>query len=266
MSASTSWLSIVTVVKDDPTGFDRTARSLSLQSEEAVEWVVVDGSGDRSLVPSRLSRGPNAPHYMWQEPAGVYSAMNAGLSAATGEYVFFLNAGDCLHSPGSLAAIRQGVLTRPVWLYGQVAFVDAVGRSTTPSPFDYERERARLFARGRFPAHQGTVVRTDVLRSIGGFDESYLIAADYAAVLRLSCLSSPVELKDTIADFYTGGVSSSSWRASLREFRGARREILRPKGTAAMVEKWDAAALSWRMSVNRWLLDPVRRTVASAAP
>lgn len=265
MNAPTPWLSVVTVVKDDPEGFDRTATSLSGQVDETVEWIVVDGSTHGSAVSSRVSSLPEKPHYVWQSPAGVYSAMNAGLGLATGEYVYFLNAGDRLHGAGSLARMRQGVATRPLWLYGQVQFVTAGDDSITPEPFDYERERRRLFARGRFPSHQGTIVRTETLRSIGGFDESYLIAADYAAVLRLTLLATPIELADTVADFYVGGVSSTSWKASLQEFHRARREILHPAGTAAVLESWDTAAHFGRMSLHRWLRRPARQAPGGSA-
>ena len=47
-----SWLSIVTVVKDDSEGFSRTARSLHGQNLDGVEWIVIDSSVDPSKIPA----------------------------------------------------------------------------------------------------------------------------------------------------------------------------------------------------------------------
>ena len=247
------WLTVVTVVKDDPVGFERTAASLAGQALAGVEWVVVDGSGDAEGIPRLIGGAPGpAARYEWCPPAGVYAAMNTGLARVTGTYVLFLNAGDALHDDAALATIREVVdRDRPVWLYGQVCFVSPDGRETIPPPFDYAAERSVGFSRGRFPPHQGTVVSTRALRDIGGFDTSYRIVADYAALLRLSMLADPSTTDAVLATFVEGGISSTSWRASIGEFHRARREILRPSGVAALRERTETTLQFARIGVAR---------------
>ena len=255
MSEPTSpWLSVVTVVKDDDSGFARTADSLQQQVLDGVEWVVVDSSRDRDAVPSLIADRSVPARYSWTPPSGVYPAMNTGLAEAAGQYVYFLNAGDCLHDPGVLGHVRLIVDEhRPVWLYGQVCFVAPDGDRVTPAPFDYQAERRAHFSRGRFPAHQGTIVAISHLRAIGGFDESYRIVADYAAFLRLTQIADPAQTDAVLADFHTGGVSSTDWRASIREFHRARQEVLQLTGSAAAVERLNTASQEARMTVARWL-------------
>jgi GT2 family glycosyltransferase len=252
--SATPWLTIVTVVKDDPEGFARTTESIAEQDHASVEWLVVDGSGDPHQVPDFLAASTaTVARYEWQTPAGVYAAMNAGLDHASGAYIHFLNAGDTYFSSSSVSAFRSLVERDPTWLFGQVCFVSADGRRTTPPPFDYQAEKAGCFSRGRFPPHQGTVVRTSALRAVGGFDTSYRIVADYAALLRLAQESDPVITTSTIATFFEGGVSSTHWRESLKEFHRARREILRPTGAAAARERLATAVQFTKMQSARLL-------------
>ena len=141
------WLSIVTVVKDDPTGFDRTRESVLNQSLENYEWVVVDSSHLGLVV-------PEANVYTWIAPAGVFPAMNVGLRLCTGNRVFFLNAGDTLNLKTTLLDIERAcsILDDSTVVFGDVSFISEDGlKSVTPPPFDFQLEQARLFAAGRFP-------------------------------------------------------------------------------------------------------------------
>lgn len=230
------WLSIITVVKDDPQGFARTIASIDSQALDGVDLVVVDGSTDRAAIPGLLGHD-HAAQYSWQQPAGVYPAVNHGLGTASGTYAYFLNAGDVFAGPGVVAAIRTLVdASSPAWLYGRVAFVDEAGDRVLPKAFDYDAEKRSAFSRGHFPAHQGTVATVDALRAVGGFDAGYRIAADYAVFLRLSLLADPAVLDVVIAEFRQGGLSSTAWRESMHEFHRARREILQPHGWSAARE------------------------------
>jgi glycosyltransferase involved in cell wall biosynthesis len=249
------WLSIITIVKDDPIGFERTIASVTAQDLDGVELVVVDSSADQQAIPSALPTEAIPPtNYGWAEPKGIYPAMNAALSIARGEYAFFLNAGDAFHDPTALDAIRKVVVDdAPDWLFGQVSFIDEAGTQTLPARFDYAQEKAALFSRGRFPPHQGTIAKTDLLRSLGGFDTSFRIAADYAMFLRLSLRADPSETTAVIADFHTGGLSSTAWRESVQEFHRARRAILLPAGWVAIQEQVNTGLQLARLALNRML-------------
>jgi GT2 family glycosyltransferase len=163
--------------------------------------------------------------------------MNRGLEDATGEYIYFLNAGDSFFNDQVLeelySLIRSG---SPQWIVGLVEIQELGGNSVISAEWDYAAEKRALFGRGRFPPHQGTIVRTDALRSVGGFAEKYRIAADYAVALALSQVSDPLMSSRVIAKFVEGGVSTSHWKESFREFHRARREIFTPVGFAAAVE------------------------------
>lgn len=236
---SEPWLTIITVVKDDPEGLSRTLKSLMGADLAAVEHLIIDSSLDRSVVVDLVASTGIPSRVEWIEPSGVYAAMNTGLAGANGEFVHFLNAGDELASPDVIPRLRETLHgTDAVWLDGAVEIVNAENSVVATPEWDYPREREWAFARGSFPPHQGTVARTSALRSIGGFDTSFTVVADYSAFLRLSQLGDPVRFTGVIARFHEGGLSTTRWARSLREFHRARLRILQPTGATARRERW----------------------------
>lgn len=258
-------LSVVTVVKDDLEGFTRSQESLARQSAGDVEWVVVDSSADRTDIAAAVEKSGLVAIYRHEQARGIYAAMNSALDAATGDFVYFLNAGDTLASPTVLQDVGNLLGKESVWGFGPVEIAEQGGVVVVTPSWDYAAEQRWGFSRGHFPPHQGTFVRRDTLLSIGGFDTSYRIAADYAAFLRLSQLRNPIEFPFVIARFKEGGTSTLQWRESFREFHRARRQILRPQGLSAVRERMETArhfALVYaHREVRPRLSWPRRRTI-----
>ena len=250
---SSPWLTIVTVVKDDSEGLQRTLQSLVIQDLTDVQHVVIDSSRNPDDVSAALELPVS--EYTWVAPAGVYAAMNTGLSHATGRYVYYLNAGDWLYEPTTLSKLRGQLHEHaPSWAIGPVEILSMDGTQTMTPPWNYEREAARGFSRGHFPAHQGTVAERSVLEKFGGFDTSYRIAADYAMALRFSTIGAPLQLDFPLACFAEGGISTVEWKRALREFHRARVEVWAPTGTAALRERWETVVQFTRMWIARDVL------------
>lgn len=253
-------LTIVTVVRNDPTGLRATLSSITSQQQQPDELVIVDGSDDATVVPLIVrDAGELEATIVWRPPRGVYPAMNDGLAEATGRYVYFLNAGDELADATVIRGIWNALdHASPMWAYGPVQFLAADG-ARLPSPdWQYPAERGRLFARGRFPAHQGVVAQREALRSVGAFDTSYRVAADYAAICHLSRIADPLELDFLVAVFRVGGLSTTDWRQGLREFHRARREAFAPTGGPRLLEHWDTARIRVATTAYRTLWAPGR--------
>ena len=249
------WLTIVTVVKDDLAGFRTTLDSVLGQDCHPVQHVIVDSSTDRNEIRRALAVANSHADYVWVPATGVYAAMNAGLERSTGDYVYFLNAGDWLHSPSTVSDVRQRVLGQsPTWAFGPIEIHALNGDRIITPEWDYEREVALGLSRGHFPAHQGTIVKRSALEQFGGFDTSYRIAGDYANALRLTQVAEPLQLDFPLACFTEGGISTVEWRRSLREFHRARKEIWSPTGAAALRENWETLSQFVRMWIARDLL------------
>jgi glycosyltransferase involved in cell wall biosynthesis len=237
-------LSVITVVKDDPTGLRNTLDSVSQQERvdpTQLQFVVIDGSSPslEDLVTDSVLTNVS---YIWQKPQGIFSAMNFGVSHAQGDYVLFLNAGDTLFDTQVLSQLIVFLQSgSPTWAYGRVHFTSPSGQDLTEPPWSYDAERSRLFARGLFPSHQGTVMRLDLLKSLGGFDETYQITSDYHLMLRASNQSRPEFIPFPIAHFQQGGASTQNWRTAIAEFHRARTSVFEPRGIKRLQEWTDTA-------------------------
>lgn len=251
------WLTVVTVVKDDPAGMRRSVGSLVAQDLDGVEYIVNDASDDGDAVPDVLAGVDH--RYAWMPPTGIYPAMNAALATATGAYVYFLNAGDAFRSADVLRRVREALAAEPAWAYGEVEIVHADGTRVVTPRWDYASEKAAQFSNGRFPPHQGTFARREALLAFGGFDPRYSIVADYAAFLRLGRIADPLYLDLVVATFAEGGVSTTRWPESLRQFHRARREILRPRGWASAREYAGTVRQAAAMTAYRGVVSRFRR-------
>src|SRR3954454_18317001 len=96
-------LSVITVVLNDAAGFERTARSVIAQRGVRLEWVVVDGGSTDGTITIIKSVEGRITRWISEPDRGVYDAMNKGIAAASGDYLLFMNAGDCFADETSLA-------------------------------------------------------------------------------------------------------------------------------------------------------------------
>lgn len=240
---SSIWLTVITVVKDAPEDFARTLDSISHQALTGVEYLVIDSSSSRSAIPDVITKYPTIEtRYSWVEPAGIYPAMNAGLAQATGDYVYFANAGDTFYTFDVLSKVRAAVtLAAPRWLFGGAEILELSGEKVITPRWDYAAEKSVSFSRGHFPCHQATFVHRETIFGQGGFDNTYSIVADYAAFLKLTLIADPIYLDFVIATFTEGGISTTKWQESFSQFHRARKEILKPHGTAALREQFESS-------------------------
>ena len=239
------WLSIAIVVKDDTTGFRRTCKSLAEQSLTGVQVVVVDSSANPRGICQLLETSNLCAdmHYEWSEPEGIFPAMNKALSLVSGTYILYLNAGDEFYGRRTVPKVREALTaSEPLWAFGAVEVIEESGNAVITPSWDYMAEKRALFGRGKFPPHQGTFVRVDLVHQIGGFDASYEVSADYTAFLKMSREADPLVLDFVVARFHEGGTSTREWKRTFREFHRARREVFCPRGIAALREFFD----TWR--------------------
>ena len=130
---------IATVTYNAGATIRRTLESVSQQSYDGVEHIIVDGcSGDSTIseVQHYVERNTDERHphniVLIREPDnGLYDAMNKALRLAEGDYVMFLNAGDAFADSDCLARIVSALReARPLIAYGQTDIVDEHGSFT----------------------------------------------------------------------------------------------------------------------------------------
>jgi len=97
-------ISIVTVVLNAQKSLERTIASVGQQSYENIEFIVVDGQstdGTAELVRSSSTITKS----IIEKDRGLFFAMNKGKALASGDFAFFLNAGDEFCSPNVIQSV-----------------------------------------------------------------------------------------------------------------------------------------------------------------
>lgn len=86
--------SIITITYNAVRLVEQTLLNVLSQSYPNIEYIVIDGGSTDGTV-DIIRRYESGLAYWVSEPdKGIYDAMNKGLQKATGDYVWFINAGD----------------------------------------------------------------------------------------------------------------------------------------------------------------------------
>ncbi|GAB4039610.1 glycosyltransferase family 2 protein [Spirosoma gilvum] len=128
-------VSIITITYNAERFLERTIQSVIAQKATDFEYIVIDGaSTDGTLeIIKRYER--QITHWISEPDQGLYDAMNKGLHQAKGEYVWFMNAGDELHDPQTLANLLSQIkATNADVYYSDALFVQDEGGRRSGSP------------------------------------------------------------------------------------------------------------------------------------
>lgn len=102
-------LSIITVNYNNLKGLQKTMMSISSQMFEEYEWIIIDGGstdGSKEEIEQLASVPDNHVSYWCSQPDnGVYNAMNKGIAQSHGQYLCFMNSGDCFCNASTLADV-----------------------------------------------------------------------------------------------------------------------------------------------------------------
>ncbi len=192
--------SVITPVFNDADGLQKTLASVLAQPSSLFEYLVRDGGSTDGTV-ALLERQPESMRWVSEPDSGVYAAMNKGLAAATGEFIYFLGAGDTLR-PGILAALAAEIPQKPLtYFYGNV-YAAAYGRVYNGRYSPWKLSRLNI-------CHQAVFAHRSLFDRLGPFDTRYAIMADH--VWNMKAFGDPsvakIYSKRVIADYAAGGLS-----------------------------------------------------------
>ena len=228
MSAAPA-VSVVLIFLDTAPFLDEAIRSVRSQSLENWELLLVDdGSTDGSSgIAQAHARGdPTRIRYLEHEGhanRGMSATRNLGIAEATGRFVTFLDADDVLTVDAlrTLTALldrepRAAMAYGPVeywysWAGSAARRQDYVQRLGIPTGVLLEPPSLLLAFLGRqAAAPSGMMVRSGVLRRIGGFVESFRGMYEDQAFCAKLCLTHPVVATELCSYRYRQHPASSS--------------------------------------------------------
>lgn len=214
----TPTFSIVTVCYNAEAELEDTIQSVIAQTYRHVEYIIVDGaSKDGTLAIIERYKGRIA-RVVSEPDKGLYDAMNKGLRLATGDYVCFLNAGDCFHEDSTLQQMADTLTESrlPDVLYGETALVDKerhfvrMRRLSAPKTLTW-----RSFKQGMLVCHQAFFARTALAEP---YDLQYRYSADFDWCIRIMKKAKTLHNTHlTLIDYLEEGMTTKNRRASLVE-------------------------------------------------
>ena len=167
-------LSIVTINKDNRVGLQKTINSLQSLLGRAYQWVCIDSASTDGSVELANQFKTQNDVVISEKDAGIYNAMNKGISLAKGDYVLFLNSGDTLSSQMKSLDFMKLVTGHDLALFGFEI------RNTQRKP------RSNGWRFWSMPTSHQAIIYSSALLKQNPFDESYRFAADFEHYLRIN--------------------------------------------------------------------------------
>jgi mycofactocin system glycosyltransferase len=245
----------VTTIVPVRDGGEELTRLVAALAAEGPVIVVDDGSRDSSAARAEAAGARVLRH---PEPRGPAAARNAGLAAASGEVVAFIDA-DCevapgwrdglaclLHAGAGPALVAPRVRSRP-------GDSPLAGYEEAGSPLDLG-PHASLVGPGRrvtYVPAAALIGRRDVLREAGGFDESMRFGEDVDLVWRLLAAGHRVRYAPSRAVTHRPRPTVAGFARQRAGYGGSAPELVRRHGSSAAplrasrhsVAIWGATAL-----------------------
>lgn len=179
-------LSIITICYNDKAGFEKTARSIISQTcFNDVEWIIVDGASTDGSVDvikqyvEELKKAAPLTSVTWKsEPdKGIYNAMNKGIRQAHGEYLLFMNAGDCLYTEDTLPKALPLLKGKDVYV-GDVVNDTTEGHQLVEFPRQLTPQVILDQIIYKFIPHQSSFIKQELFDKYGMYREDLRIASD----------------------------------------------------------------------------------------
>lgn len=215
-------ISIITATWNSALTIEDTIQSLRNQTYSDFEYIVVDGGSTDNTMNIIEDNEDIIDYSVSENDAGIYDALNKGISAATGDVIGFLHSDDVFAHKDVLNSIASFfIASKSDSVYGDLNYVSKNDTSKI-----VRKWRSGVFARhkmrnGWMPPHPTFYMRRDLYEKYGAFDLSYDIAADYDSILRYlwKYRVTTAYIPDVLINMRVGGASNRSLRNIIRKTR-----------------------------------------------
>ena len=99
--------SIITVNYNNKDGLRKTIESVIHQSFRDFEYIIIDGGSTAGSADVLKEYDAQIDYWVSEPDKGIYNAMNKGIAQAKGEYLNFMNSGDCFYAPDILEKVAS---------------------------------------------------------------------------------------------------------------------------------------------------------------
>ena len=239
-------LTVVTVCFNAAEDLKKTLDSVLAQTFTDFEYLVVDGGSKDNTVALLESykhlfvQSGKVFRYVSESDKGTYDAMNKGAKMAEGEWVNYMNAGDCFYAESTLQDFFAASLQENAGvIYGDTFQIFDFG-SGIATEEDYKKDNTVMPF-----CHQSCFVKTKLMQEFM-FDRSYRIIADHDLFYRLRKANVLFQYIPIIVAKYNGQYGLSATHPLTLRLEGLR--------VHQVTEKWYYPfALTWTYMRYGWV-------------
>ena len=124
-------ITVVTVCYNAAVTIEKTILSVVGQTYNNIEYLIIDGGSKDDTLAIIKKYESNISKWISEPDKGIYDAMNKAIKMATGEWINFMNAGDCFATNDVLEKIFQENIPDNVkFLYSDNYYIEPDGRKT----------------------------------------------------------------------------------------------------------------------------------------
>lgn len=152
--------------------------SVLAQTYKNAELVIIDGGSIDNTIKIVKSYGSKITYFISEKDNGVYDAMNKGIAAAKGDWLFFLGGDDRFYNENVLFSLFANENLEGVdLLYGDVEFTSNRKR------YGGERNYTGLVEKNI--CHQAIFHYKNIFTKLGSFNTRYPVLADFEMNIRI---------------------------------------------------------------------------------
>lgn len=210
-------ISVVTVVYNAFKELNNTFKSIREQDYSNIEYIVIDGKSTDGTI-NLIKQNTDIVNTWISEPdSGIYDAMNKGIALSTGDYIWFLNAGDLIFSPSTISNMFTLSGNINVF-YGGAMIIDSQGKDIGLRRLKPNQNLTwKDYKWGQLICHQSFIAKKSIIEP---YNLTYKFSADTDWQIRILKKSKPSQIVDTnliLSKFLDGGYSKKTILPSLRD-------------------------------------------------
>lgn len=174
-----SKITVVTVCYNAVRDIEQTIQSVLNQTYPNIEYIIIDGVSTDGTIEVIKEYADRLAYFVSEPDNGIYDAMNKGIKHSTGEWINFLNAGDCFANNNIITKIFANGFDYNneygfIYGYAYVKTSIATKLSTRIQPF-WESEQ---YIHGKGFCHQSCFIKTKLAKDFP-YELRYKVNADY---------------------------------------------------------------------------------------
>ena len=214
-------ISIITINYNNKDGLRKTIESVINQSYRDYEYIIIDGGSTDGSVKVIEQYSDKIAFWVSEKDHGIYNAMNKGTKQAKGEYVLYLNSGDCLYDKHTLEVVSKnfGKDVLLGWRKTDKGIIETFNKNITA---------LSVFENGFF--HQSAYIKRELALKYP-YNEQRKIVSDwqffFKSIILDDCTYEIIEAPLCLYD--TSGISSTNTHEAFREKGELLKEMLPEK-------------------------------------